>query len=187
MRQLIIGGYESFAYESKTTRNLDKSILVDRIGAYDYFNGRFFGASRIRIKITSMTGHSRSVVFLLISVVFLGISGIVAWKGYEKYREKERVASQVSRLRDEAERIKSETAQLDERIAYMRTPEYAEREVKEKLNLKKPEESVAVVQSGSEKQREELGEKPSVSVEPSVKTTEGNPKKWWDFFFAPVL
>ena len=134
-----------------------------------------------------MTGHSRSVVFLLVSVVFLGVSGVVAWKGYEKYREKERVASEVSRLREEAERIKSETAQLDERIAYMRTSEYAEREIKEKLNLKKPEENVAIVRSAIEKQKEGIGEKPLAVMGVSARVTEKNPRKWWNLFFAPVF
>lgn len=95
------------------------------------------------------------------------------------------MAIEVLRLREEAERIKSETERLDDRIAYMRTPEYAEREIKEKLNLKKPEENVAIVRPGVRPKEEESEEVASIPSRVSATVAESVPKKWWNFFFSP--
>ncbi len=130
---------------------------------------------------------SRIFLILLISVVILGIAVVISWRGYEKYREKEKISEDVLKLQEEAQKIEEETQKLNDRIAYLRTPEYVEREAKDKLNLKKPGESVAVVQPDRFQQESTQVEdpQPKREVRIVINSSISNPKKWWSFFFGP--
>lgn len=127
---------------------------------------------------------------LIFSVFVLAVATVVAFHGYEKHKENQVVAREIQALQEEARQLESETQRLSERIAYLKTPEYAEREVKEKLNLKKPEESVAIVDIGrpiEKKQEDQM-----LSPESGVRQVQGveservssNPQKWVAYFFG---
>lgn len=130
----------------------------------------------------------RTFFFLFLSVVFLGFSVFAGWRGFEKYREYKKVSEDIVQLERESKQLEDETKRLSDRIEYLRTPEYVEREMKEKQNMKKPEENVAVVRvwgAGGDVQENE-------SVFPPTDPQEGrkterpasNPQKWWDLFFG---
>lgn len=130
------------------------------------------------------------VLLLVFSVLLLGFSVVVAWKGYEKHREKSAISEEVAKLQEEAGKLEEETRRLNDRIAYLRTPEYVEREAKEKLNLKKPDESVAVVaperfQGDVPNVKEESLAKRGVTITGARESeTSSNPLGWWNYFFG---
>lgn len=128
----------------------------------------------------------RVVLLLFFSVVVLGFALFIAWEGYERYREKEILSEKVKKLQEEANTLQQETKKLQDKISYLRTPEYIEREAKEKLNLKKPGENVALIQSDrfqSEltEQAEEVSRR---GVHVTIKGDISNPRRWWNYFFG---
>lgn len=120
-------------------------------------------------------------------MVILGLAAVISWRGYEKHREKEKISEDVLKLQEEAQKIEEETQKLNDRIAYLRTPGYVEREAKDKLNLKKPGESVAVVQSDRFQQEPTWVKdpQPKREVRMLINSSVSNPRKWWRFFFGP--
>lgn len=97
----------------------------------------------------------------------------------EAYRSR-RIETEVTNLKNEANRIQNENEILRERIAYFQTPEFQEKIAKEKLNLQKPEENVVVIKRGVEKPVEEVVDN---SAEIEVKQEAPNYVKWWNSFF----
>lgn len=131
---------------------------------------------------------SRIVFLLLFSVVVLGLAVVISWKGYEKHLENEIISEKVQKLQEEAGRLQEETEKLNDKIAYLRTPDYVEREAKDKLNLKKPGESVALIQPDrfqSELIDQKDGDQSERGVHVVTYGSISNPIKWWDFFFGP--
>lgn len=131
--------------------------------------------------------QSRTWGLLVVSVCLLGLAMVISWKGYEKHQEKEQVSLEVKKLQEEARQLEEETQHLSERIAYFQTPDYVELEVKERLNLRKPNESVAIIQAdrfretpmeiskGDEKLTKNMYEAPQQEL--------SNPTRWWKMFF----
>jgi cell division protein FtsB len=85
------------------------------------------------------------------------------------------VDKEINKLKAQADRIQKDTDDLSSLIKYLNTPEYAEREAREKLNLKKEGEFVVVLQT----QENVAGANAGLEKEPS------NPQKWLEYFFKP--
>jgi peptidoglycan hydrolase CwlO-like protein len=97
----------------------------------------------------------------------------------EAYRSR-RIETEVTNLKNEANRIQNENEILKERIAYFQTPEFQEKIAKEKLNLQKPEENVVVIKRGIEQPVAVVADN---SAEDEVKQDVPNYVKWWNSFF----
>ena len=88
------------------------------------------------------------------------------------FAQKYFLSKQIKELEAKAEKIKSENDELGSMVSYFNTPQFKEKEAREKLNLRKDGE-VVVGLPGNFK---------NISTEiPQEKTS--NPKKWYDFFF----
>lgn len=83
------------------------------------------------------------------------------------------VDTEVARLQEQADKLAYDNKQLDELIKYMDTPEYKEREAREKLNLKKPGEEVYILAADSN----------AGQVAGAQEEAQSNPKKWFNYFF----
>lgn len=101
--------------------------------------------------------------------------------GYKKYQKNNSIEEEIERKKQEADRMSGEARLLSEQIEYLKTSEFREQQTKEKLNLKKPGESVVIIKPvpGTEK---------NISFprdENVVIHTESDPnwKKWWKFLF----
>jgi len=81
----------------------------------------------------------------------------------------------LANLQKKADEINRKNLELSELVKYLNTPEYTEREARERLNLKKEGEIVVAIPN----QLEELNNENSEPSEPS------NPSKWFDYFFSP--
>ena len=88
--------------------------------------------------------------------------------------QKHQIDSQIAKLQAEADKIKSNNEELGNLIKYLSTPEYQEKEAREKLNLQKEGEHVVVLPdseavSGAQKALEQK--------------KESNFKQWFNYFF----
>lgn len=111
---------------------------------------------------------SKTATLLLVLVL-----GAVAFITFQLYMQKRQVDSEIARLREQSDNLSKDNGQLSELIKYLDTPEYKEREAREKLNLKKPGEEVVVLPEGSDQ-----GQVASAQTE-----TKSNPEKWFSYFF----
>lgn len=116
--------------------------------------------------------------FLLVTFV-VGIVLVLssAWREMERSK---RIEDEVGKLRTEAERIRNENRSISEKLTYFATPDFEERQAKEKLGMKKGDEEVVSVEAGSSR---------SVSSEtddPAPADSENFPNyvKWMRFFFG---
>lgn len=111
---------------------------------------------------------------------------VVAWVAYISSKQLERnhrIEKEVAVLSQEAEKIRRENETLADRISYFSSSEFREQEAKDKLGLKKPEETVVIIKQ--EPDSEESGiSGGSPSLEQSSEREEApNYQKWWDLFF----
>lgn len=106
---------------------------------------------------------------------------VVYVAGKEAYRGK-KIESEIEGLRQEAEKIKAENGDLQEKIAYLDTDEFREKVAKEKLNLKKEDEQVAEIRPVASIESEVEQEVVKLPRAPLLEIP--NYKKWWNQFFS---
>ncbi len=80
---------------------------------------------------------------------------------------------QIARLEQQADKIHRDNEQLSYLIEYFNTPDYEEKQAREKLNLKKDGEYVVSLPERDES--EEAVQTPD---------SDSNSKKWFDYFFT---
>lgn len=122
----------------------------------------------------------RSTLFrLTLVLILIGVAaaGSVIWREYER---SERIQEEIDTLKREADRIRRENEGLTEKIRYFSSPDFQEREAKEKLGFRRLEEEVIVLQGGGD----QLSLEPVVPP-PALATQSGTPnyRKWWALFF----
>ena len=122
----------------------------------------------ILIKILLIAG-SMALVFIMVAV-------------YKEAYKKRQIQEQINKLQEEAERISRENSLTEEKIAYLESQDYKEKEAKDKLNLQNPDENVVIVEPGvkSKIQSEEFNV--AQVSQPAVNQV-SIPIKWWNYFF----
>jgi len=106
--------------------------------------------------------------------VLVAVLGVVGFVTVELYMQKRQVDAEVAKLEAQSGELSRNNKDLSELIKYMDTPEYKEREAREKLNLSKDGEQVVVLPTDDELAA--LGGQASA-------VTRSNPQKWFDYFF----
>lgn len=85
-------------------------------------------------------------------------------------------------MKKKAKNIALENQTLEERISYFSTREFREQEARQKLGLKKPEETVVAIKEDMKQETENTSSNNEAKyVETS---TLPNYQKWWGLFFA---
>jgi cell division protein FtsB len=111
------------------------------------------------------------IATILLSGVLIFVMVITA----RIFVQKRVVDREISKLQTQMEKIKKDNEQLSSLVQYLDTPEYQEKEAREKLNLQKDGEHVVVLpQNGdvaSAQEQQNTGAKPS------------NYKLWFNYFF----
>ena len=111
---------------------------------------------------------SRFVTILLV-VVFAGVVVITA----KLFAQKLEVSREIKKLESQAARLQSENKELSELMKYLNTPEYKEKQAREKLHLAKEGEQVIVLPDSVDG--------PGLVAAAVV---ESNPKKWVKYLFG---
>ncbi|QQS60939.1 MAG: septum formation initiator family protein [Candidatus Moraniibacteriota bacterium] len=132
----------------------------------------------------------RFVSFFIIILVIIGaFSGafFLGRSGYEAYRKNQTIEEEIARLESEAKRLSVENEELEKKIVYFGTDSFTEREAKEKLNLKHPEEKVVLVKGRAVENLEEDPKKqdPKITINGKEKDYIPLYKRWWTIFFSP--
>lgn len=124
-----------------------------------------------------------------IAVKLIVVAGMAAvfFAGMEIYKEvtkKNRIQAEIDKLQQEAEKISKENTTLGDKIAYLGSREYQEKEAKDKLSLQSPDENLVIVKPGVSREVQTAPEKPS-SAAFSISNSNPlpNPVKWWNYFF----
>lgn len=136
--------------------------------------------NKIQTKPKNNVKNGLLTLFLIVGIIFLGIKIFDVYKiKYTRELEKQALLKQV-------ERIKQDTASLEQIKEYISTSAYQEREAKQKLDLKQPGEEVVVITPGSitaDLSNEELI---SILRDPQSEKripAQTNPERWWALFF----
>lgn len=123
---------------------------------------------------------------IIISSIFvlsgLAIAAVVSFRATKEAGRNNKIEEEVAALQREAEKIRKDNQNLEERIAYFETQEFQEREAKEKLNFQKEGEKVVVVRPSplQEVEQETPIEEKGI---PRAEETIPNYSKWWNHFF----
>jgi len=92
---------------------------------------------------------------------FLIAALIFTWLGFSMRREllrKQEMGAEVSTLKASIEKLQKENEELSKKIVYIKDEKNIEREARERLNLKKPDERVAIIVPPKNKNQEGAGE-----------------------------
>ncbi len=157
------------------------------MGSYICSSSRFYGYDVCGTALFLLTvmgqGFSstdnnriRSGVIVGMAIVLI-VAGYFSWKQYERYL---RIKTEVAVLEVERERVRKENESLKERINYVATENFQEKESKERLNMRKDNEYVVDIE-GVESTPQN-SPKASAPADTSV-TPAPNYKKWWSKVF----
>lgn len=119
-----------------------------------------------------------SVLFAIVGII---VAGWISCFTFKENKRNKQIENEINILRQEAEKLRENNQEMKEKITYFETPEFQEKMAKEKLNLQKENENVAIIKPSpvakntqvtgeSDVPRKEIQEKP-------------NYVKWWDYFF----
>jgi cell division protein FtsB len=122
-----------------------------------------------------------------VALSLLVLIAFVSYAIFEESYEKKQVSDEIEKLRAEAERIEKDNSQIREKIAYLESREFREKEARDKLNLQGEGEKLVVVKpSLSQETFTQEGDPSSGNEDDQVLSSQSkkeNYKKWWDYFF----
>ena len=117
----------------------------------------------------------------LISIGALMVAGLVGVASFKESQISKKIKDMIASLEEQKKTIERENADLKEKIAYFETDDFRERTAKEKLNMQKPDEKVAVVKLSPEEQKEQEFQE----LQTEERNLEvSNPQKWLNHFFS---
>jgi len=130
-----------------------------------------------------MAKNEKKHPVLVKTVVILGLLlfGLIIFAISKESYKKKQAQEEIDKLQLEARRITRENTELMDKLSYLESRDYQEKEARDKLNMQNPKENMVIVEPGlapvssSQNISDENGKKLV------VKTT--NIQKWWDYFF----
>lgn len=109
-------------------------------------------------------------------------SGFIGYSAIKENQRNKQIENEIKSLRGEAQKLRQSNQDMQEKILYYDTSDYQEKTAKDKLNLQKENENVAIIKP-TPTLREGETSNPS-SIESEVTTKEKpNYQKWIDYFF----
>lgn len=117
------------------------------------------------------------------TVLFLGAVAMIfiALAIFRETRAKKQVQTEIEKLKAEAEKINKENILSQEKLEYLESKDYQEKEAKNKLNLQSPDEKVVIITPSVIKNEEKKSE--SVPLDKLKIQNKENYLKWRDYFF----
>lgn len=129
-------------------------------------------------------------LLFLINVAVLVVLAVSFGREWVRHRE---IQDEISKLQDEAQALQARNLQIADLNTAFRTESFIEREARLKLGMKKPGESVVVIQDDGDTSimatdsaegtaAEASDPRRLLAVEPDCSEL-ANPAKWWHYFF----
>lgn len=122
-------------------------------------------------------GSWRSKLFLLLLIIALII---IAVSLANNWRSAQNVNNEIVQLQNEIQNLEQENYQFKELIDYFNSTAYIEEKARLDLGLKKEGEKVVVVTDNVPEQSQKSSENSNNTI---AGQPEGNPGKWWEYFF----
>jgi cell division protein FtsB len=124
--------------------------------------------------------YATRLVFLagLVGLVFIG------WSIFQEISKKKSIQDEINSLQAEAERVKHDNILSQEKISYLESSNYQEKEAKDKLNLQNKDEKVVIIKPSVTKEAEnsdKITDNPKSVPQPDASP---NYVKWWQYFFG---
>jgi len=125
----------------------------------------------------------KSIASFLFAVCGLIIIGFVSFKAFRESQRNKQIEKEIDAIRTQAEKIKKNNQELEERIGYFQTPEFQEKVAKDKLNFQKNDEEVVIIKSSpSARVEKETGDR-DLTSNLAAEDKRSNYQKWWEYFF----
>ncbi len=86
-----------------------------------------------------------SPVTIVLSIAVIAAAVFLSLSGWKETKRSRGIESEVSRLREEADRIRRENRSLSDQIAFFSSETFEEREAKEKLGMRRSDEEVVAI------------------------------------------
>ncbi|MFA6048292.1 MAG: septum formation initiator family protein [Parcubacteria group bacterium] len=130
-----------------------------------------------------MAKNEKKHFVLIKTVVILGLIlfGLIIFAISKESYKKKQAQIEIDKLQQEAEKITRENTQLTDKISYLDSKDYQEKEARDKLNMQNPKENMVIVEPGLAPTIETQNANNENGKKLVVKTT--NVQKWWDYFF----
>lgn len=132
------------------------------------------------------SGKKSFFLGLFLCLGFVAI-GFVAFATYKELNKKKQVQVEIEKLQQEAAKVSQENDLIQEKIAYLQSREYQEREAKDRLNLQSPDENVVIVKSSvvgkPSSDEKNVPPKEESASAPIYSAPMSNFKKWCNYFF----
>ncbi|MFA4817297.1 MAG: septum formation initiator family protein [Parcubacteria group bacterium] len=125
--------------------------------------------------------NKKSFLPKLVLICGFFILAAVSFFLVKEYYKKRQIQKEITGLEQEAAKINRDNLAIQEKIAYLQSRDFQEREAKDKLNLQSPDENVVVIKPGVAK--EQKLETESENIPQPLPNSVPNPQKWWKYFF----
>lgn len=122
----------------------------------------------------------KTVLFFITIIIGISLTFLILYLASKEAERNNEIEKEIEAFKQEAEKIKRNNLELEEKISYFETPEYQEKIAKEKLNLQKEGENVVIVKPVPIPKENEIQDKIS---EPAEEIKLPVYKKWWNYFF----
>lgn len=117
------------------------------------------------------------IIIIPVLVVIVLILIALARETYKKNQ----IQAEIEGLKEKARQIDKANTEIQDKITYLESQDYQEKEAKDKFNLQDPDENVVVIKPSMAK-KELVEEKKSESIRVEEETI-NIPIKWWQYFF----
>lgn len=87
----------------------------------------------------------RSFFSILFAIIGLVVAGWISYYAVKESKRSRQIENEIETLRQEAEKLRQNNQNMSEKIGYFDTAEFQEKIAKEKLNLQKEDENVAII------------------------------------------
>jgi len=124
----------------------------------------------------------KSFFSILLAIVGLIASGFIGYSAVKENQRNKQIEGEINALKEEAEKLRQNNQEMQEKIVYFETPEFQEKIAKDKLNLQKGNENVAIIKPTPLPKESETNN-PSVIKDEAKTEDKPNYQKWMDYFF----
>jgi len=123
---------------------------------------------------------------ILIGIILLCL---ISFSTYKEISKKKKIQNEITKLQEEAKKINKENLDIQEKISYLESRDFQEKEARDKLNLQKPGENIVIIkptilENNAEEKKAEGNSVQKNSVE---KISTSIPLKWWNYFFGDLI
>lgn len=132
--------------------------------------------SRVREHVAQRLWKSHGFI-----VVLMVVLGMVATSVVREMVRRVETLSEIQKLEEEITRLEHRNTAMNQKLAYLSTSSYEEKEARKKLNLQKPGEKVLIFPRTSDNETIILPDSDKIRYIP-LGDAETNPEKWIRFY-----